>query len=579
MTDETVTNAQVYSTTTTTNRGLERRSVYIDEQNNNLNKSSRKFRWSSCFSFISSKFKKSKSQKIPAAAYDIDELEHDKYVVSTENKVAVGPIDDAAVVVKATGASWKHQQQHQHHHHQPTSSLSPPPRQTKNKRDSSLSQLQTKNDNGNASSKDRRPLVDPTLTPRVKPRSIKSKKQPSLLRLSLDAELLQQQSPDGIFYDNDSSTTSTCKTGHSSFTFTPTSATQYPPFRSGTLGAVKNNNGKPRLSTSTNESDIPPLPLPRINIASGFDNKSSSRPDSQSTTHTNISFVTDSPSSISAIDGMIPNVDEEEKLTLKERRQRRSPLSMPDTNQLTLALNGLISETDLDHLQPTEAKPVQAHEPHVDISYGEDEDHMWRQQLLEQTIAFSLQNKSRQDAMLTLEGKKARGYQPVVTVRQLNGHYDDDDNETITTAHINGDLVKDKAQYDAIVSRTHKRQLSSSHEDGNYNNNNSNIYRTSSLVESSTNKKKEPAPTTSNHLDIITENEIAHNVTTTANKMVLLSPAHGHVAPETPSPLQQNAPSLISAPSTPNSIDSSVLEDDYLNDRLHNLAAFIHPSS
>lgn len=93
MTDETVTNAQVYSTTTTTNRGLERRSVYIDEQNNNLNKSSRKFRWSSCFSFISSKFKKSKSQKIPAAAYDIDELEHDKYVVSTENKVAVGPID------------------------------------------------------------------------------------------------------------------------------------------------------------------------------------------------------------------------------------------------------------------------------------------------------------------------------------------------------------------------------------------------------------------------------------------------------------------------------------------------------
>lgn len=431
-------------------------------------------------------------------------------------------------------------------------------------------------------------MVDPTLTPRVKPRSIKSKKQPSLLRLSLDAELLQQQSPDGIFYDNDSSTASTCKTGHSSFTFTPTSATQYPPFRSGTLGAVNNNNnGKPRLSTSTNESDIPPLPLPRITIASGFDNKSSSRPDSQSTTHTNISYVTDSPSSISAIDGMIPNVDEEEKLTLKERRQRRSPLSMPDTNQLTLALKGLSSETDLDHLQPQpqqtpETKPVQAHEPHVDISYGEEEDHMWRQQLLEQTIAFSLQNKSRQDAMLTLEGKKTRGYQPVVTVRQLNGHYDDDDNETITTAHINGDLVKDKAQYEAIVSRTHKRQLSSSHEDGNYNNN-SNIYRTSSSVESSTNKKRDPVPTTtttatSNHLDIITENEIAHNVTTAK---VLLSPAHGHlsvVAPETPSPLQQNAPSLISAPSTPNSIDSSVLEDDYLNDRLHNLAAFIHPS-
>lgn len=96
MTDETVTNAQVYSTTTTTtiNRGLERRSVYIDEQNNNINKSSRKFRWSSCFSFISSKFKKSKSQRIPAAAYDIDELEQqEKVEVPSGNIVAVEPID------------------------------------------------------------------------------------------------------------------------------------------------------------------------------------------------------------------------------------------------------------------------------------------------------------------------------------------------------------------------------------------------------------------------------------------------------------------------------------------------------
>lgn len=74
MTDESVTNAQLHTTT----RGVDRRSVYIDEHNNNFNKSSRKFRWSSCFSFISSKFKKSKSQKIPAA----DELERERHDVS-----------------------------------------------------------------------------------------------------------------------------------------------------------------------------------------------------------------------------------------------------------------------------------------------------------------------------------------------------------------------------------------------------------------------------------------------------------------------------------------------------------------
>lgn len=57
MTDDSTTNSQSH-----TNKTLERRSIY-DNDNHSVNNKSRKFRWSSCFSFIT-KFKKSKSQKI-----------------------------------------------------------------------------------------------------------------------------------------------------------------------------------------------------------------------------------------------------------------------------------------------------------------------------------------------------------------------------------------------------------------------------------------------------------------------------------------------------------------------------------
>lgn len=584
MADESVTN-----TTTATKRGLERRSIHgnNDDDSSLNNNKSRKFRWSSCFSFITTKFKKPKSQKIRYSR-SFDEFEHNKtYVPANIVPKTIQAAD--VVVVKATGTSWKQQQLQQ----QPTSSLSPPPRQTKNKRDSSISQfLNQSNDNTN-NTKDRRPLVDPTLTPRVKPRSIKTKKQPSLLRLSLDAELLQQ-SPDGTFsiQDNDS-TTSTCKTGHSSLSFTPTSTTQYPPFRSGTLGAVKNS--KVRMSSHDSSDDIPlPPPLPKINITSDILHYDS-RPNSQVTTNTNnsnVSYVTDSPVSMS----LVEIIDDEEKLTLKERRHRRSPLSMPDTDQLTLALKGLISVEEIENGSeqelsqpplpplpplPTKRDSQQLQQHYYESSVADEEnDHTWRQQLLEQTIAFSLQNKSRQDAMLALEGKKPRALslQPIVAVHELNNHFDTDDNTTSTTKS-GQDVVKDKAQYDAIVSRTHKRQLS--HDDRKTNSYNN--YRTSLRTsESSANEKK--IVDQASQLDIISENEIAHITTTTtpvsANKMLLFS-TNGQrlsVTPETPPPHQQNAPSLISAPSTPNSFDSSVFDhDDYLNhDRLHHLAAYVH---
>ena len=410
------------------------------------------------------------------------------------------------LVAEVVGASWRQQTVI-------IPSLSPPPRQSKCKRDSSTSQL-----NGdNATS--RRPLVDPTLTPRVKPRSIKTKKQPSLLRLSLDAELLNQSPADSAFHDNES-TLSTSKSHHSSLSFTPTSTSQYHPFRSGTLGA----NVKTTKHKSTSRDSHTPPPLPRLHIPSDYD--SYSRPNSQATTISNISYLIDSPISV------IDLTDDEDKLTLKERRQRKSPLAMPDTEQLTLALKDIATATAL----ASERETIQ---PIVHDSSDED-DLMWRHQLLEKSIAFSFQSKSRQEAMLALEGKKSRS---LVSVHS----FDD------TTQ----DIVREKAEYDAIVSRTPKRQ--SSHEDKR---NSFNNYRTSLKT---SNDKKMATP--EDALGIITENEIA------STSAPFLYPSAQRFSPDTPH--QLNAPSLISAPSTPNSIDSSVMDhDDYMNRLDH----FIHSS-
>jgi hypothetical protein len=510
----------------------------------------------------------------------------------------------------------------------PPSSLSPPPRHVKNKREST-GNIPTQHNNNYSrinsctaqqqsideyNKSDRRPLVDPTLTPRVKPRSVKTKKQPPLLRLSLDAELLQQSSsPDGVFslysYDNES-----IKTGHSSslLSFTPTSTTQYhqQPFKSGTLGITKSN--KLSFSSTEEEEETPPqlpqqlnnIPLLLANTTSSHsDFESNTRPNSQSTSsNSNISHhFGDSPVSISsAFEAATTITDDEEKLTLKERRHRRSPLSMPDTDQLTLALKGLLTVEDQQQQQerqPIEqeqnksaapATPIPAppspqqqqrkrsssYQHHGYCDSSEEEDLVWRQQLLEQSIAFSFlqQNKSRQEAMMTLEGRKhsraAVSLQPIVNVHDLDDHFESD----ATTSER--DIVKDKAQYDAIVSRTHRRQSAADE----YNNQRKS-YRTSlrarSASDSSTNKvivqQKELATTT---LDIISENEVATTTTTPTAKILLFPPttttSQHHqlqvLTPETPPHHQLNAPSLISAPSTPNSIDSSVLDhDEYLN--------------
>lgn len=385
---------------------------------------------------------------------------------------------------------------------QPSSSLSPPPRQAKSKRDSNMSHRHSQP--ADPTKYGRRPLVDPTLTPRVKPRSIKTKKQPSLLRLSLDADLLH--SPDGL-HDNES--LYTCKTGHSSSSFTLSNQ----PYRSGTLGATRN----PKLSL-TFDNDVPPLPL--LNIPND-----QTRPNSQSTTHSNLS-LSDSPVSIEAV-----AMDTDEKLTLKQRRQRKSPLSMPETEKLTIALKDLLVD------EQEEKKKKQRK------SYQEE---VWRQQLLEQSIAFSFQNKSRQEAMLILEGKKTQSVlslQPIVNVHELDHHFE----------KKTQDVVRDKAQYDAIVSSSaiHKRQLS--HDERRSMNNNRTSLSARSPSDSSSNEKQ--------------VQQIGEKSTCLTNKKQITS--HLSVTPETPPHHQQNAPSLISAPSTPNSIDSSVFEDYMVHERQH----------
>ncbi|KAG1490327.1 hypothetical protein G6F46_008604 [Rhizopus delemar] len=333
---------------------------------------------------------------------------------------------------------------------QPISALSPPPRHPKMKRTST--QIPTCN---NEQKKDRIPLIDPTLTPRVKP---KSSTQPSLLRLSLDAECLQSPTQ-SLKEDEDSESVST--TSIISSHYYPT------PIRSGTLGSTK------RVS----DASIPPPPLPQSSkFAHSFFDSWLTMDKSEELD----SFV----SAQSRIEEEVIEEEDKKSLTLKERRRRKSPLTLPDN--LTLALQ--------------ETK--------------EDKDHAWRHEILEKSILFSLQqDKSRQEAMMTLEGKKSKtiSIQPIVNTQELDKHFKLMDKNTNSCRSL---TINDQQQH----------------------------------------------PQDSSRLEIISEDNIPKIVSR---------------IPETPPHHQQFAPSLISVPSTPNSMDSSVIEhDDYIAQQ-HALAVFL----
>ncbi|CEP17615.1 hypothetical protein [Parasitella parasitica] len=466
----------------------------------NINDKLRKLRWSSCFSFVMNKLGRngSKLSSNRKSSQSCDKLDKKHAVLSETINVLRPKIPSAS----SPRMIWHHPQPHQ----QPPAplSLSPPPRQIKSKRESFGNQS-----NSDATPISRRILIDPTLTPRVEPISTKTKKQPSLLRLSMDIELLMSSD-----IDNDSCIALQSGVGSVS------------PFRSGTLDITN-------ASRSNSASLPPPLPPLTIPLDSCINN---SRPHSQLTT-------TDSPISTTASD------DEEHKLTLIERRRRRSPLTMPNSDQLTLAVEDKSMEDVEKPLPPLPTEsPQNTSRP---------------QSLMEPSACSMLNDPSRQDAMLALEGKKVRAVslQPIAHIRELDDHFEQS---------TDNDIVRDKAQYDAVVSRTktYSRQLS--YED---------------KAQSRTLLRARSPPVASidiepkqQQLEIITENEIAMCRTPTSanNRFPALSNTLLSTTPETPSYHKQAAPSLISAPSTPNSIDSSMIEhDDYISHQKHQMSLFL----
>ncbi|KAI8989484.1 hypothetical protein BDB01DRAFT_833593 [Pilobolus umbonatus] len=480
-----------------------RENVMINQHqpDNHINESkSSKLRWASCFSFI----KKIKKQKPKLRLSHSHEELHQKENISPSRVVVKEP--SQVITLQPIAVPWTD--------NTPIASLSPPPRQAKVRRDSQQ-QLDG---------------LNPSSTSSVKPRIIKTIKKSSLLRLSLDAELMNSL--------DDTNSISTVKTSHSSnISFTPTNSPRQSPFKSGTLGISKSNS---RLSNS-----IPPLPQTTKHFSlDSLDKRHSNEPYPQ----------TETPVSIHS---MSSTTDDKSRLSLIERRRRRSPLSMPDTEQLTLALQELM----VTH--STEGS--QEERPHLSISHKVIEsdmtEAMWRQQLLEKTIAFSLQNKSRQEAMLSLEGKRARGIcsQPIVHVDALDYHFEHTTNNH--NEHSHGmklhDVCKDKAQYDASVSGMMPRPQAP--------------------------QDKKHCPHHPCSVESMKENRSVHskdekqyqlNGSKYRGKLPVSLPPHMNM-PQTPPHHKQSTPSLISVPSTPNSIDSSVTEhNEFLDDDKNRQAIF-----
>ncbi|KAI7902166.1 uncharacterized protein BX663DRAFT_561742 [Cokeromyces recurvatus] len=370
----------------------------------------KKFRWSSCFSSFITKFKKSSKEQQIRLSQSYDNIERKQS--PSEQRTLKGTIEVSNIIKHPF--LWKSSLSSQNNFI-PSPSLSPPPRQNKSKRDSHSVPIKC-------------PLIDPTLTPRVKPKSLKtSRKQPSLLRLSLVDPI---QSPDG---ENNSINTSKIEQSSSVFS----STIQPHPFRSGTLGTDH---------------------FRFINSSSHYLSQLDSNRPYSTATSTN----TDTSNT---------NSDEDEeqnkRLSLKERRRRRSPLSFPSTEQLTLVL--LKDQTSTLH-------------------HDNDKQH--------QQDNNKLLTQSRQEAMLTLEGKKGQS-------------------RIIESTSQEEYTINDKIKYDAAII-AHKKE-----------------------------KNKD---------------SYSYN-----RKTVLFPPPrHLSITPETPPYHQHVVPSLISAPTTPNSINSSLLIEDYV---------------
>ncbi|KAI8377350.1 hypothetical protein BD560DRAFT_488285 [Blakeslea trispora] len=433
----------------------------------------RKFRWSSCFSFVS-KLKKTKSNS---------EQEQQIRVAQSYEHIVASDRLDAIVKVKSEEFSpslWPTQTlplpQPQL---QPPSSLSPPPRQIKLKRES-------------ISYKEENPLLVES-KPRVIPRAIKTSS--SLLRLSLDAEALS--SPESLENEGLSHRFSTAS---SNFT-----GSQPAPFRTGTLGSCSSQtNSSVASHHSPNHYAFQSLPLP----------PNTAIPPPPLPPH----IPMDSPGP-----DKTQVEDQDKKLALKDRRRRRSPLLAPSADQLTLALKDIhLKEEAMKHKKECE-----------------------RSHWLEPTV------ERRQANVVSL--------QPIAQVQELDQQF-----YSRRSTEVVG---REKAQYDAIVSRTtslHRRQLS--HEDQKRPLQSTNHYRTSLRARSPSfsESAKPQEENEERQLSMICENQpLTTSGPTPPNqgKPFFASRHHLTVTPETPPYHKHMAPSLISAPSTPNSLDSFDQED------------------
>ncbi|KAG0166503.1 hypothetical protein DFQ30_007117 [Apophysomyces sp. BC1015] len=199
------------------------------------------------------------------------------------------------------------------------------------------------------------------------------------------------------------------------------------PFRSGVL-EMKPQQEQPRHPITTAAGKSTPLLTPGSSSLTGSPTSSSPHP--------SLSFSLSEPGECN-------------RPSLIERRRRRSPQTIPDDDRLTLALqNSSKWSSDDESRDNTSALSSQTSEKLAVV----DKEMAWCQRRLEQSLEASFKTKSRQRAMMALEGKmKTVTMNPIADIFEL-----DDKLESYEV-----DVVRDKAQYDAVVARTlHRRPCS-----------------------------------------------------------------------------------------------------------------------
>ncbi|KAF7732863.1 hypothetical protein EC973_000139 [Apophysomyces ossiformis] len=139
------------------------------------------------------------------------------------------------------------------------------------------------------------------------------------------------------------------------------------------------------------------------------------------------------------------------RLSLIERRRRRSPQIIPDDDRLTLALENSSKWSSDDECREPVDRLASSHM----VEMPEDvpqHDLAWRQRVLDQSVDGAFKNKSRQKAMMALEGKtKTVTMTPIAAISEIDN----------ALASYEVDVVRDKAQYEAVVARTlHRRPCS-----------------------------------------------------------------------------------------------------------------------